>query len=232
MAKRDLTNDRLSENQVQAIFIKTANSYPQCDLSGGHCLGTALLPDAYKAEQQLGNILRYLKCCKSDGTSRYPNLQQVFITSRIYGGYVKNPNGSNKAGCLNPEPYAYEEGFTVQRIIVSQIKQAYGQASGDQFSGAVDYNHAPWFDWGPYLWASGDHPRSDGLVWCMGQNSGLCTQDQRDVRDGDLGDQINFWGDFTHPAAKGAEKVANQLVKFIKPVTQGGSPFVQSWIQK
>jgi hypothetical protein len=35
-AKRDLENSGFSENQVQAIFIKTANSYPQCDLSGGH----------------------------------------------------------------------------------------------------------------------------------------------------------------------------------------------------
>jgi hypothetical protein len=47
---------------------------------------------------------------------RYPNLQQVFVTSRIYGGYA---NGTAH-GCLNPEPFAYEEGFAVQRLIADQ----------------------------------------------------------------------------------------------------------------
>ena len=82
-----------------------------------------MLPDAYESQIYIGNILRYLKCCKLDpygmpGTfPRYPNLKQVFITSRTYGGYA---NGTEH-GCLMPEPFAYEEGFAVQRSIVAQI---------------------------------------------------------------------------------------------------------------
>jgi hypothetical protein len=184
-------------------------------------------PDAYKAETTLGDILRYLKCCKGDGTPRYPNLKQVFLATRIYGGYA---NGTGVHGCTNPEPYAYELGFAIQRLIVSQIN---GTPDPLGYSGPVDYTVAPWFDWGPYLWADGENPRSDGLNWCNGQGDQLCPASQRDVRYGDPNNQIHFWGDFTHPTAAGAQKVANQLVNFFtKSAQNGGSPFVQSWNQQ
>ena len=121
----------------------------------------------------------------------------------------------------------------MQRLIVAQIKQAGGGLNNDLYSGNVNYDNAPWFDWRPYPWASGDQPRNDLLVWCNGQGNQSCSTLQRDLRDGDIFvDPFTYWGDYTHPSALGAQKVANQLVKFIKPVADGGSPFVQDWIGK
>lgn len=189
--------------------------------------------DAYQAELYLGDILRYLKCCKitPDGSipqPRYPNLKQVFISSRTYGGYANATTNGNT--CLNPEPFAFELGFTVQRVVVAQINQDANITNNDQYSGLLDYKsdgtgHAPWFDWGPYLWAYGEKQRQfDGLNWCNGQNDNLCQQ-ENDVLYGDPNDQIDYWGDFTHPAGSGVKKVANLLVNFIQT-----SPWITPWI--
>ena len=86
------------------VFFKNARGTPLCDLKFAYCAPGQSEPDAYTSERMLGNILRYLKCCKADGTPRYPNLKQVFLSSRIYGGYA---NGTDH-GCTNPEPYAYQ----------------------------------------------------------------------------------------------------------------------------
>src|SRR6185369_11455555 len=73
-----------------------------------------------------------------------------------------------------------------QRLVVAQINQAGHVPNFDQYSGIVDYTSAPWFDWGPYLWASRGDPRNfDGLLWCNGQNEQLCNfGQQKDVRYG------------------------------------------------
>jgi hypothetical protein len=236
----DLRRNNFTEAQVQAIFFKSSTEFPTCDLQHVYCTGSTT-PDAYSSEQYLGNILRYLKCCKlnsqhqSTGIPRYPNLKQVFLTSRIYGGY----GNGNPHGCLSPEPFAYEESFAVQRLITAQIRQSNGiQNPVDSYSGQVDYNLAPWVDWGPYLWASGPIVSTGtGLKWCNGQGTPQCPLAQRDVRDGDIfGDSITYWGDYAHPSAKGAEKVANQLVKFIQgqlPAPQSNiSDWVTPWIGK
>jgi hypothetical protein len=121
----------------------------------------------------------------------------------------------------------------VQRLITAQIRQSNGiQNPVDSYAGQVDYNLAPWVDWGPYLWASGETANSAGLFWCNAQGDPTCGQNH-DVRYGDSNDQTNYWGDFAHPTANAAKKVADQLVIFIgkdpnhiKP----GSPFVTPWI--
>jgi hypothetical protein len=234
-----LTLNGYDEPQVQAIFLKSSNSMPQCDLKGLYCAPNAI-PDAYLSEIYMGNILRYLKCCKLDtdgnptAVPRYPNLKQVFITSRIYGGYG---NGSDH-GCLMPEPFAYEEGFAVQRMIVAQIQQANGGGPG-QYAETVSYQVAPWFDWGPYLWASGVNiSPGNQLNWCdkTTRLDQRCNGNLGDVRYGADEDPDTFWGDHIHPTYRGQEKVANQLVKFITghlpPAQANISAWVTPWIPK
>jgi hypothetical protein len=117
--------------------------------------------------------------------ARFPNLKLVYLSSRIYAGYAVT--------ALNPEPFAYESGFAVKWLIERQIE------------GASDLNHdpargpvkAPWIAWGPYLWADGTRPRSDGLTYAQS----------------DLGT------DGTHPAPSGRKKVARLLLDFFKTDT-------------
>lgn len=235
--KHDLQLNRYTEKQVQAVFLKSSDSFPQCDLHTTYCPGSPeSAADAYLAETYLGNILRYLKCCKKDpfgqpAGPRYPNLQQVFITSRIYGGYAVNPPGGTD-GCLSPEPFAYEEGFTVQRAIVDQIDSVTNDYAGD-----VRYpQSAPWFDWGPYLWASGPNiSQSTGLFWCdTTTNHSLYSQCSTTISDFRYGDLTygysGFWGDHTHPTYTATQKVAGQLVKFIQGTLPAPQTYISDWV--
>src|SRR5262249_38831697 len=140
-----LASQGLTEQQVQAVWVKEANTAP-----------TATLPapsaDAYILEGRLGSIVRALKV-------RYPNVQQVFFSSRIYAGYA--------VSTASPEPSAYEGGFAVKWLIESQIRQMTSPLNPiDPVAGDLnDTTVAPWLGWGPYLWADGLVPRSDGLTW-------------------------------------------------------------------
>jgi len=103
--------------------------------------------------------------------TRYPNIRIIYFGSRIYAGYATTT--------LNPEPYAYQSGFAVKWLIDEHIN-----SNGD----------GAWLAWGPYLWADGLVPRSDGLTW-------LCS---------------DFQNDGTHPATTGRQKVAGLLLNFFK----------------
>jgi hypothetical protein len=109
----------------------------------------------------------------------------MFISSRVYAGYASMP--------LNPEPYAYEYGFSVKWAIQAQVDQ---MRSGkvDPIAGDLDYKKgtAPWIAWGPYLWADGEVPRADGLTWQASE----------------------FQQDGTHPNRQGVDKVAHMLMDF------------------
>jgi hypothetical protein len=240
--KDDLVRNHFSEAQVQAIFIKSADNFPHCDLKHAYwdmsCVPMPplnVVPDTYQAETYLGDILRYLKCCKGGpgqgGGPRYLNLKQVFVTSRIYGGWANgNPNG-----CLNPEPFAYEEGFAVQRAIVAQINQTANPPiqGTDPYSGQLDYTVAPWFDWGPYLWANSTNVSpGSGLNWCNYTTTTIqsCLGDPGDVR---FGDQDSGWtqyyGDQVHPTGWGTSKVATQLLNWIEGSAPLGQPYISEW---
>lgn len=170
----------LSEKQVQVVWVKVARPQPGTGLPAADA-------DAYLLERDLGNILRAIR-------TRYSNVRQVFLSSRIYAGYATT--------ALNPEPYAYESGFSVKWVIEAQVRRAEDGAIDPQ-AGDVRYDDvAPWVAWGPYLWADGQNARLDGLSWSP----------------------VDFQSDGTHPARTGEEKVANMLLGFFRT-----SPFTRCW---
>src|SRR5688572_12767561 len=140
----ELQQAGLSEQQVRVAWVKVANPNPAVSLP-------AATSDALTLVRQTGNILRAMN-------ARYPNLEQVFVSSRIYAGYATTT--------LNPEPYAYESGFAVKWVIEAQIRQQETGTIVDARAGDLAYDIvAPWAAWGPYLWAEGQYARSDGLTW-------------------------------------------------------------------
>jgi len=164
----------LTEAQVQVIWLKTLNADPTVSLPSAQA-------DAITLVTQYGDILRALK-------TRYPNLQMVFMSSRTFGGYAISQQ--------NPEPYAYETGFAVKWVIQAQVDQmANGGTVVDPRAGNLNYNTvAPWVAWGPYLWADGLNPRSDGVTW----------------------QQSEFESDGVHPGTLAETKVGTALLSFFK----------------
>jgi hypothetical protein len=153
----------VTRTQVQVAWIKEAD--------GGPRQGFPAYARTLQAE--LARIAQVLR-------ARFPNLRLVYLSSRTYGGYASTP--------LNPEPYAYESGFSVKWLIEQQLK-------GDpelKFDPATGPAKAPWLSWGPYLWANGTTKRADGLAY----------------------EESDFGGDGTHPSGSGRQKVAEQLWKF------------------
>jgi len=163
----------LTAAQVQVAWLKEADAHPPNDFPGHATL----------LRNELAQVVQNLH-------TKFPNLKLCYLSSRIYGGYA--PQGS-----LNPEPQAYESGFSVKWLIEAQIAGdpalSYGQAGPAQ---------APLLLWGPYLWADGTNPRSDGLTWLLS----------------------DLEGDHTHPSAAGEEKVAGLLAAFFE-----GDATAASW---
>lgn len=228
-----LQTNGFAPNQVQAVFLKSAEEFPQYCLntSLGCRAGSGQTPDVQTAETFMGEIMRFLKLGEPAQVPPYPvpypNLKQVFITSRTYGGYGVQATSTH--GCLNPEPFAYEEGFAVQHLIVAQIDQTNNLPGSDPSAGNVNYSNAPWFDWGPYIWASGETKRSDGLFWCGGQPDGQCNSTY-DVRYGDLADETDYWGDYTHPSAQGANKIGMMLFDWLTGDLNSAQSFMSGWV--
>lgn len=168
-----LQQSGVTASQVQVVWLKQAIIGPKAEFP----------QEARRLQAYLADIVRIIK-------TRYPNTQLCYLSSRIYAGYATSQ--------LNPEPHAFESAFSVRWLI------------GDQIGGAAELNHdpargpvkAPVLLWGPYLWASGEKPRADGLVW----------------RRGDLSEK-----DGTHPSAAGQQKVAQLLLTFFKndPTARG-----------
>ena len=160
-----LASAHVTRAQVQAIWIKQADAGPT---SGFPAYARTL-------EEELARIVQLLP-------GRFPNVKLVYLSSRTYGGFAKT--------MLNPEPYAYESGFSVKWLIEKQI-QGDSTLNYDAQKGPVK---APWLSWGPYLWDNGVVKRPDGYH----------------------PDQSDFGGDGTHHAGPGTDKMGALLLQFFK----------------
>ena len=163
-----LPNAGVTPNQVVAAWVLDVNGGPS---------GT-FPADMSKLQGNLQSIAQNL-------LTKFPNIKLAYYSSINYTGY------SNGVVTLNPEPYAYESGMAVKNAIQDQI-------SGDanmNYDPAKGKVKAPWIAWGPYYWANGMIPRSDGLVWtCQDLDT-----------------------DGTHPSNPvGRIKVSTQLLNFLK----------------
>lgn len=162
---KSLEKGDLSLEQVQVIWLKNSRGYP-----------TEPFPEfAQLLQQDFIDIIHIAH-------DTFPNLKMVYLSSRIYAGYATSD--------LNPEPYAFQSGFSVKWLIESQINGD-PALNFDPAQGAVK---APWLSWGPYMWADGTTPRTDGLTWACG----------------------DFESDGVHPSASGEEKVAISLLNYFK----------------
>lgn len=162
----------LTPSQVQVVWLKQANAAPQPGVDDFPVY-------AQKLRDDMAVIVKRVR-------QLYPNAGLVYFSSRIYAGYTQAP--------LNPEPFVYEGAFSIRWLIQDQIA-----GGGDT---GVTYANAPVLMWGPYLWADGTRPRSDGLVW-------NCD----DVVD-----------DGVHPSESGKQKVASMMVEFFT-----GDPLASVW---
>ena len=154
-----------SPAQVQVAWVKQADPGPNQGF-----------PEYAKTLQtRLAQIVQVLH-------DRYPNIQIVYLSCRTYAGYARTK--------LNPEPYAYESGFSVKWLIEDQIRGE-TELNYDAKRGKVK---APWLSWGPYLWANGTTKNADGLYY----------------------EESDFAKDGTHPSEAGRKKVAEQLLRFFK----------------
>ena len=94
-----LGNAGVSPNQVQVIWYKEDNP-------AGSPVPTPLPAHFDSLLVQSKRIMNEIK-------NRFPNAKLAYIASRIYAGYATTP--------LNPEPYAYQNGWTMKKLIEDQI---------------------------------------------------------------------------------------------------------------
>ncbi len=156
----------VTRNQVQAAWVLQANPAPN-------------RPFPAESRELQKHLLETLHVMHD----RFPNLKIAYLSSRTYGGYATSP--------LNPEPFAYESGFSVKWLIADQLAGK-PELNYDLAKGAV---RAPWIAWGPYIWADGVKPNKDGLSYS-------------------IDDYVET--DRTHPTPAGRMKVATRLLEFLK----------------
>jgi len=163
----------ISGYQVQAVWLKDTIGEP------------ATRAGTFPASAQLAKT--YMRAVIDSAAGFFPNLQLVYVSTRIYSGY------STGIESLSPEPWAYEDGFAAKWLIEDRIASGVG----------------PWIAWGPYLWANGVMPRSDGYP---GTRTWACA---------------DFQADGVHPSASGVTKVSGALGDFFTT-----DPTARGWFLK
>lgn len=162
-----LSGAGITAQQVQAVWFKQTNRGP-----------TGSFPNwALNLKDQFVTLLQHVH-------TTFSNIKIVYITNRIYAGYASST--------LNPEPYAYEQGFACKWVIDMQV-------DGDMvlnFNNSLGLVRSALLLWGPYIWADGINPNSEGLFW-------TCPDD--------------FKTDGTHPSDPiGQEKVGQILLNHLQ----------------
>lgn len=155
----------VSREQVQTVWMKQAEPGPM----------QGFPKYAQKLQNDMAQIVRVL-------VRRFPNVKLCYLSPRTYGGFARSR--------LNPEPYAYESGFSVKWLIEQQLRGE-GEVNFDAAKGPVQ---APWLSWGAYLWANGPKANSAGLSF----------------------EEADFAADGTHESPSGQRKVGQQILNFFK----------------
>jgi hypothetical protein len=140
-------------------------------------LKTALARDSRGFPENARLLQRTLRLIVGILRTKFPQLKLIYVSSRTYGGYSETD--------LSPEPVAYESAFAIKWFLEERI-------NNPSFDRSM-----PWVSWGPYLWADGLTPRSDGLTW----------------------ERSDFEPDGVHTSAQGALKVATMLLEFFQKDT-------------
>jgi hypothetical protein len=243
----------LSPAQVQVVLFKEADSgentnppppnppllpLPAGVGTFGFCSTPAMTgqPDACNLYAVMIPIAQQIKI-------QYPHVQQMFLHSRSYAGFADPSGNDGKAETLNPEPYAYEQGFAVKWLIQAQVDEVKFPFARPPI---LDYraNVAPWLDWGAYFWASGQAiscqgcpgvlpngpPKLNSLVWRddrpthMYNNYDRCPVQQTQNVECDYQALGGSLPDNTHPSLCGRDKASNQLMYFYC-----NSPYTVPW---
>lgn len=167
---RRLSAAGVTANQVQVVWVKNTERDPG-NISGGvfpNWINDKLLPD--------------LEAVAVNIKSKFPKTKIIYFSSRTRSYRMYN----NDSYALNPEPYAFESGFSVKWLVEKYIN---GQLTG-----------VPYITWGPYLWIDGLVPRSDGKTW-------------RCIQGDDVNSDIRT-DDYTHPGGGGITQVGDMLLNF------------------
>lgn len=169
----------LTKAQVQVFWIKLTNADPTYPKEIHPVFAQDL-------EADISVVVDRLNDASNGGYSYYPNTKVIYVSSRTYGGYTTTN--------LSPEPSAYESAFAMRYLIDDQQGTFTNPLANSNWVD-ITYSNAPVILWGPYLWADGMLPRSDGLIWECG----------------------DFEFDGVHPSVvSGRLKAANLLLNFFK----------------